>query len=129
MLGEATIKLKPQRERQLRARGLEALFELIFYRKPSLGRAAKEFVETIETKNEGKGLPISEWREWSRQHQITQRQFYDMANKLKGVGMIRRERDQWVLSRDFSRVLNEMASIWDAWRGSFGKENEDGDEL
>ena len=114
--------MKPGRERQLKGKGLEGLFELIFYRKPSVSSLAKRFVEYLELKNSGDGMHVSEWKNWIKQNNVTQKQFYDIVNKLRGVGMIRRERDHYTLSRDFSRMLNEMADIWDAWRESMNED-------
>lgn len=114
---ETTIKLKPRREDILIGKGLDGIFDLVFYRKPSLGIIATKFVEdVIRRQKEANAISISEWHDWIRENRVTQGQFYSVINKLTGIGMIRRERGQYSVSNDFSRTLNMMADIWDARR-------------
>ncbi len=124
--GEGIIKLKPGRERYLKGKGIEGLFELIFYRKPSLSNVAKRFVENLVTDQNRKGMSVSDWRSWTHEVGITQRQYYDVVSKLRGVGMVRKERGRYILSRDFSRMLAEMADVWDAWRESIREDQDRG---
>ena len=115
MKTEATIKIKPRREKLLKAKGLPGLFELVFYRKPSLGLLAMKIVTYLEHRQRG-GDPmrISEWRTWISDNDATQRQFYDVVNKLGGLGMIRKEEGSYRVVGDFSNSLKAMADLWES---------------
>ncbi len=112
-----TIKIKPRREEILIGKGLEGIFDLVFYRKPSLGLIAARFVEYVISRQKG-GNPMnfSEWQDWIKENRVSQKQFYNITNKLTGIGMIRKEEGVYLSSSDFSRTLNMMADIWDARR-------------
>ncbi len=115
MKTEATIKLKPRREKLLRAKGLSGLFELVFYRKPSLSMLAMRIVTYVEGRQrKGDSMGVSEWRSWITENDITQRQFYDVINKLAGLGMLRREKGVYLIVQDFSNSLRAMADLWDS---------------
>ncbi len=112
-----TIKIKPRREEILIGKGLEGIFDLVFYRKPSLGIVAAKFVEyVISRQKSGNPMNFSEWQDWIKENRVSQKQFYNITNKLTGIGMIRKEEGVYISSSDFSRTLNMMADIWDARR-------------
>lgn len=112
-----TIKIKPRREEILIGKGLEGIFDLVFYRKPSLGIVAVKFVEyVISRQKSGNPMNFSEWQDWIKENRVSQKQFYNVTNKLTGIGMIRKEEGVYISSSDFSRTLNMMADIWDARR-------------
>ncbi len=115
MKNEATIKLKPRREKFLRARGLPGLFELVFYRKPSLSLLAMKVVNYLEYRQRnGDPMRVSEWRAWVLENGTTQRQFYDVLNKLAGLGMVRKEEGRYRVVGDFSNSLRAMADLWES---------------
>ena len=115
MKTEATIKVKPRREKLLRAKGLAGLFELVFYRKPSLSLLALKLVTYLEGRQlKGDPMGVSEWRSWISENRVTQRQFYDVINKLAGLGMLRREKGTYLIVPDFSTSLRAMADLWDS---------------
>ncbi len=115
MRNEATIKLKPRREKLLRAKGLPGLFELVFYRKPSLGLIAMKIVNYLEDRQRnGDPMRVSEWRAWVSENGTTQRQFYDVVNKLAGLGMVRKEEGRYRVVGDFSNSLRAMADLWES---------------
>ena len=112
---EATLKVKPRREKLLRAKGLQGLFELVFYRKPSLGLLALRVVTYLEERQrKGDSMRVSEWRAWTKDNGTTQRQFYDVVNKLAGLGMVRKEEGRYRVVGDFSNSLRAMADLWDS---------------
>lgn len=115
MKTEATIKVKPRREKLLRAKGLQGLFELVFYRKPSLGLLAMKVVTYLEDRQrKGDPMKVSEWRVWISDNGTTQRQFYDVVNKLTGLGMLRKEEGNYRVVGDFSTSLRAMADLWES---------------
>ena len=115
MKSEATVKVKPRREKLLRAKGLPGLFELVFYRKPSLGLLAMKVVNYVEIRQrEGDPMKVSEWKSWISKNGATQRQFYDVINKLAGLGMLRREEGSYRVVGDFSNSLKAMAELWES---------------
>jgi hypothetical protein len=115
MKNEATIKVKPRREKLLKAKGLPGLFELVFYRKPSVGLLAMKVVTYIEDRQrKGDPMKVSEWKAWIAQNGTTQRQFYDVINKLAGLGMLRKEEGTYRVVSDFSSSLKAMADLWDS---------------
>lgn len=115
MKTEATIKVKPRREKLLRAKGLPGLFELVFYRKPSLGLLAMKVVNYVEDRQRsGNPMKVSEWKAWIAENDTTQRQFYDVVNKLAGLGMLRKEEGRYLVVGDFSNSLKAMADLWDS---------------
>ncbi len=115
MKTEATIKVKPRREKLLRAKGLPGLFELVFYRKPSLGLLGMKVVNYVEDRQrKGDPMKVSEWKVWISRNDTTQRQFYDVVNKLAGLGMIRKEEGSYRVVGDFSNSLKAMADLWES---------------
>ncbi len=120
---ETTIKIKPRRDDLLIGKGLEGIFDLLFYRKPSLGLLALKFVEYVISRQKlGTPMNISEWQQWIKENDVSQKQFYNITNKLTGVGMLRKEEGVYICSNDFSRTLNMMADIWDARRQSIAED-------
>lgn len=115
MKTEATIKIKPRREKLLKAKGLPGLFELVFYRKPSLGLVALKMVNYLEDRQRnGDPMRISEWKNWALENGTTQRQFYDVMNKLGGLGMVRKEGGRYRVVGDFSNTLMAMSELWES---------------
>ncbi len=115
MKTEATIKVKPRREKLLRAKGLPGLFELVFYRKPSLGLLAMKIIDYLEGRQRNSDpMRVSEWRAWALENGTTQRQFYDVVNKLAGLGMIRKEEGRYRVVSDFSNALRAMSDLWES---------------
>lgn len=62
----------------------------------------------------GDPMRVSEWRTWTLANGTTQRQFYDVVNKLGGLGMVRKEEGTYRVVGDFSNSLRAMADLWDS---------------
>lgn len=123
MKTSATIMIKQNRDALL-ARGLSALLEQVFYRKPSLSSKALQLLAYIELRQKADDpMSVSEWSNYTREKELTQAQFYDLVAKLKGVSMIRRERGLYKTAGDFSGLLRLMADIWEARSEAFQSSN------
>ena len=99
----------------LKARGMLALLEWVFWRKPSHSLLASELLGYVKRRQDaGDPMRVSEWSNYIVEHGITQSAYYDLIRKLRGAGMIRRERGTYKLSGDFSSLMRLMAEVWDA---------------
>jgi len=116
---ETTLKIKPRRENYLKANGIRAIFELIFYRAgdSDIVERALEFLEYLKERRKArKPFMNSEWESYMAEKGLTQSQYYSVYSRLLGAGLIRVETGKVVDCEDFSSFLGEVATIWDRWR-------------
>lgn len=84
------------------------------------GWKRKRIAEALirKMKKEGK-LEAEKWREYIEELGIPKKEFYIVLNKLRRVGLVRKEgghhRGVWKLSRQFSTALRDMADFWERW--------------
>ena len=72
---------------------------------------AESFLDTIKVK----GLHATEWREFFESHNMKQSQYNSIRQRLHALGLIRKTDGKWLLSRQFSTNLRNLADYWDAW--------------
>ena len=117
---ETTLKIKPGREEYLRANGLDAILELLFYKADlTMIQRARAFLEYVKERRKGKKPYLrSEWEDYLKKENLTQGQYYSFYNRLLGAGLIRIDRGQVYDSEEFATFFSTIMAIWNAWRAT-----------
>jgi hypothetical protein len=89
--------------------GFNFLMECIFYKNPRLIKVAKAiFDETVK-----KGYyDANRWRDFLKEYDVGQSGYYAVISRLTGLGLIKRRKRRYYLSKDFSKFLDNSAHAW-----------------
>jgi len=90
--------------------GLDSLMECIFYKNPRLVKVAKAIFD--ETVRKGH-YDASRWKSFIQEHEVKESGYYAVISRLSALGLIKRNRRRYYISRDFSRFLDNSAQVWD----------------
>jgi len=112
---ETLFLVKARQDQWLRANGLRGVLSCLFTRNLHLIDLAEKVLSEIKTR---KQVPASEWRALVKKFNVTVSNYESCLQRLKAVGMVRREKGMYTLSSDFSRFLSQTAEIWHEWRAS-----------
>ncbi len=89
--------------------GIHFLMECIFYKNPRLiGIAMAIFDEMVKHGD----YDATRWRDFIQKHRVGQSGYYAVMTRLVGLGLIKRKKRRYYLSRDFSDFLDKSARLW-----------------
>jgi len=116
---QTLILVRPRRTEWLKAEGIDALLQLIFYKSRDLSRVAKTLIfEIRERQRQHEPYMAKDWKSFIDENKVSHSNYFSTLKRLVGAGLLRRERGAYFVSRDFATFLRETAEIWDSWLAS-----------
>lgn len=109
--GTLEVKARQQARFEDPRFGFRNLLECIFHE--SRNAHLIPIAENLLVHIRNKGLIESDWREYLKDNpSITYSNYQSTLRKLRGVGMLRKERGVYRVSHDFSTFLNTASGCW-----------------
>lgn len=111
---KATLEIKPRQTERLNDPrfGLQNLLECLFHESRSIHLVHVAEKILLYVKNNS-GLEAKDWRKFLELNpDLTYSNYQSALQKLRSIGLLRREHGRYRLSPDFSTFLNNASSCW-----------------
>jgi hypothetical protein len=111
---KGTLEVKPRQTERLNDPrfGLHNLLECVFHESRNLHLAHVAERILLHVKSNG-GLEAGDWRKFLELNRdLTYSNYQSALQKLRSIGLLRREHGRYRLGPDFSTFLNNASSCW-----------------
>ena len=111
---KATLEVKPRQTERLNDPrfGLQNLLECVFHESRSLHLVHVAERILLHVKSNA-GLEAGDWRKFLELNQgLTYSNYQSALQKLRSIGLLRRQHGRYRLSPDFSTFLNNASGCW-----------------
>lgn len=112
---QCRFAIKPRADDWLRGQGIQGLLRGVFFRNLLLVDIAKRLLNEVKERRE---VPASDWKQLMMKYNLTVSNYESAMQRLRGAGMLRKEKGVWTLSSDFAKYLTTAAELWYDWKGS-----------